>query len=206
MRFVLFFAVAVLGTALDLATKDLAFRSLRVDAPEGVLASSTVELLPGFLKLHLSQNRGAAFGILEGQQGFFLAISALATFAIAWFVWSAEPGKRLFPFTLGFILAGVLGNLYDRLMFGHVRDFIDLYVGHEPAASFLRRHLGHNQWPTFNLADSFICIGAALMIIQFWRDDRAEQTKTGGAKPSEGATAAPASTGDEEPARQSGPA
>jgi signal peptidase II len=172
---ILFLVATVVFLLLDLGTKRLAFSRL---GPRG---NRRVVVIPGFLDLITSQNEGAAFGILKGRHGFFVGISFLAALLLSYFSMTGDPKKKLYHFTLGLILAGVLGNLYDRLFFVNeagrhaVRDFIDLHIDHPPIARFLQRTFGSNHWPNFNVADAAICVGAFLMIVFLWREDRAEK-------------------------------
>lgn len=81
-------------------------------------------------------------------------ISVIATGVIIWYLTTERGRPPVVQLYLGLILSGVVGNLYDRLAFGAVRDFIELYVS-------------RYRWPNFNLADAFIVIGVALAMLQF---------------------------------------
>lgn len=112
-----------------------------------VSPSSPVQVLPFFHLVNV-KNTGAAFGKFKALgNNFFIAVS---TVAIVFITVLLVKGKDGF-FGLVLILAGALGNLIDRLLYGHVRDFIDLSVG--------RYH-----WPAFNIADSALTIGVLTMI------------------------------------------
>jgi signal peptidase II len=111
--------------------------------------------LTDFFNLVLVFNRGAAFSFLSDAQGWqtpVLIIFALAAAVIVSVLLARSPGRRLFCAGLALILGGALGNVIDRLRFGHVVDFIDL-------------HAGSWHWPAFNVADSAITVGAALLIL-----------------------------------------
>ena len=97
--------------------------------------------------LTLIHNRGAAFGILKGQL-VFLIITALASIVLIYLSLRQTRGKKLssYDISLCLILAGGIGNLIDRLVFGYVIDFLDFRI-----------------WPVFNLADSAITVGAILL-------------------------------------------
>jgi signal peptidase II len=161
-----FGAVTALGTAVDLFSKHVAFT--RIGPPP-----ARVPVIAGFLDLCRSENPGAAFGILGGAFTFFVTVSILAILILSYFSFSAVRSGPGYQITLGLVASGVLGNLYDRLTFGVVRDFIDVYVSFEPARSWLRENLRTNHWPTFNAADAFICVGTGFLLVKFWRDEKA---------------------------------
>ncbi|MGS0740490.1 signal peptidase II [Glaciimonas sp. GG7] len=108
-----------------------------------------------FFNLVLVYNPGAAFSFLGSASGWqrylFTAIGIAAAIFIV-FLLKRHAGQRMFCTALAFILGGALGNVTDRIAYGHVIDFVDLYIG--------RWH-----WPAFNIADSAICIGAVLFIL-----------------------------------------
>jgi len=110
----------------------------------------------GFLNLVLVFNKGAAFSLLAGasgwQSGFFAAVAAIASVVIAVLL-VRHPANRLFAIGLALILGGALGNLWDRLLWGHVVDFVDV-------------HAAGWHWPAFNVADSGITTGAVLLIVE----------------------------------------
>lgn len=108
-----------------------------------------------FFNLVLVYNRGAAFSFLAQAGGWqrwlFTAIGVVATVFIIWLL-KRHAGQRMFCLALALIMGGALGNVIDRVAYGHVIDFLDFYIG--------RYH-----WPAFNLADSAIFLGAALLIV-----------------------------------------
>ena len=114
----------------------------------------SIEILP-FFNLTYVHNLGAAFSFLADQGGwqrwFFTAIAAIAS--IIFIVWLAKTPKQqaLLSVAFALMLSGAVGNLIDRVLFGYVIDFLDFYYG-------------KNRWPAFNVADSVIFVGAALMI------------------------------------------
>lgn len=127
-----------------------------------------IDLLP-FLALFHTRNEGIAFSMFSGSGSTLLSVVSLAVIALMLWLWSkAEPGDRLAHLGFALIVAGAIGNLIDRLMLGYVTDYIYF---HTPVWSFA----------VFNIADVYISIGAALIILQeflHWR--------TGGRDPSEG--------------------
>ncbi|MDA8165953.1 MAG: signal peptidase II [Desulfobacteraceae bacterium] len=113
-------------------------------------------VVPGFFNVTFVTNTGAAFGFLAGQenvfrQAFFVGIALLALAALALAYRHFRNEGRLAVTGLGLIAGGAVGNLIDRLRFGRVIDFLDVYIG-------------PHHWPAFNVADSAITIGAGLLI------------------------------------------
>ena len=108
-----------------------------------------------FFNLVLVFNKGAAFSFLAQAGGWqtpiLVAFAIGAALIVSWLL-LRSPGRRMFCAGLMLILGGALGNVIDRLRFGHVVDFLDL-------------HAGGWHWPAFNVADSAITLGAALLIL-----------------------------------------
>jgi len=119
----------------------------------------------GFFNLVLVFNKGAAFSFLAGaggwQMGFFAAVALVAAVVISVLL-VRQPTKRLLCTGLALILGGALGNLWDRLRLGGVVDFLDF-------------HAGGWHWPAFNLADSGITAGAAILILESFLRPRADR-------------------------------
>jgi signal peptidase II len=113
-------------------------------------------VVTGFFNLVLVFNRGAALRFLAGADGWqtllFAAIALAAALVVSWLILRL-PGRRLLCTGLAFILGGALGNLIDRLLYGHVVDFVDL-------------HAFGWHWPAFNVADSGITVGAGLVLLE----------------------------------------
>jgi signal peptidase II len=112
-----------------------------------------------FFNLVLAFNKGAAFSFLAGAGGWqtpLLVAFALAAAVLVSVLLVRSPGRGLFRAGLALILGGAVGNVIDRLRFGHVVDFLDL-------------HAGGWHWPAFNVADSAITLGAALLILDGFR-------------------------------------
>ena len=141
----IFWSLMAGGLALDLWTKKAVFDWLK--------PYETYPIIDGFLRLIIAVNNGAAFNLFAGKPYFLAAVSFVAIVGIfAVFLFSGDM-HILGHIALGLFAAGVCGNLYDRLFNdGSVRDFIDVYRG-------------NYHWPTFNVADSLLCIGVALLII-----------------------------------------
>ncbi len=130
---------------LDQLSKWSALSNLKLGIPE--------EVLP-FMNWLLLFNPGAAFSFLAQSSGwqrwFFTILGLAASLYILWLLRKNQSDKML-SWALSLILGGALGNVLDRIMYGAVVDFIDL-------------HYGNWHWPAFNIADSAICIGAALIV------------------------------------------
>jgi signal peptidase II len=145
MIFVLGAAVIVL---LDQITKAAIVKNF--------LIHESYTVIDGFFNLVYVMNPGAAFGFLANMSEtfryfFFTGITAVVILLIIYYVVKSKPQNMLMVISLTLIFAGAVGNLIDRIRFGAVVDFLDVYIG-----------TAH--WPAFNVADSAISIGAMLMI------------------------------------------
>lgn len=120
-----------------------------------MLAFGQSEAVTSYFNLVMVYNKGAAFSFLSDQPGwqryFFTAISIVASLFIVWML-RRHPSQRLFCWSLALILGGALGNLIDRVAYGHVIDFLDF-------------HVAGWHWPAFNVADSAITVGAILFVL-----------------------------------------
>ena len=110
-----------------------------------LLPNQSVPVIKGIFNLTLVYNKGAAFGILKGQVPLFIFASIFAAILI-YYNLSKNRLDRRCNLSLALILSGALGNLIDRVFFGHVIDFLDFRI-----------------WPVFNVADSAITVGAVLL-------------------------------------------
>ncbi|MBK5942081.1 signal peptidase II [Halochromatium roseum] len=151
--------LSVVVILLDQASKWLVLSML---APYQVL-----ELLPN-LNLTLMFNRGAAFSFLAdagGWQRWLLAGFALLVIVVlvTWLV-RLQSGTWLLASGLALIIGGAIGNLIDRIVFGHVVDFIQVYLPLIPMRLF-------NPWPAFNVADSAISVGVVILLIETFRGE-----------------------------------
>ena len=128
-----------------------------------------VDVLPGVLTLKLTLNTGAVFGLGKGGRWIFIAVSLLATGIILRIFWRSSAKARSMHLALALILAGALGNLYDRMMYAAVRDMfwmlpnVDLPFG-------LNWPSGETRiWPwIFNLADVALMVGVGMIIVLTW--------------------------------------
>lgn len=153
-RLWLFGVLALGGAAFDLVTKYLVFDALGAPGDPGAHRP----LIGTVLELRTSFNKGALWGwgnTLPHSSLIFACLSILAALAIFYwlFVAGAAIDRRL-TIALGLIMAGALGNCYDRIVHGHVRDFVHFSV----------REIGFD-FPIFNFADNMLVIGAALLML-----------------------------------------
>ena len=122
-----------------------------------------VRAYTGFFNLVLTYNTGAAFSFLAGaggwQRSFFIGIALIAAAVISVLL-VRHAGEKLFCFSLSLILGGAVGNVLDRIVLGHVVDFLDF-------------HAAGWHWPAFNLADSAITVGAVLLVADSFRQNAA---------------------------------
>lgn len=125
-------------------------------------ADDTKTVIPGFFNLVRSQNPGVAFGMFaenssQSRTPILIGLSVLAILLLAGMLWRIERLDTTSAFGLALIFGGAAGNVFDRVRIGSVTDFLDFYAG-------------TYHWYTFNLADTSISIGAALLILSMLRD------------------------------------
>jgi signal peptidase II len=152
----LLFALAAAVLALDRFTKWIIETYVSV--------WDSFQVIPGFFNIVHTQNRGAAFGLLsdgapEWRAMLLIGLSGAALLGIAGYLLhpsSRRPGSSwLVHAALALILGGALGNVFDRIVFGAVTDFLQFYIG-------------RFEWPAFNVADSAITVGAGLILLDTW--------------------------------------
>ncbi len=131
-------------------------------AESNLTAYHPVPVVPSF-NLTLMYNTGAAFSFLADSGGwqrwFFMSLSLVISITLIIWLYRLRPGQGLLAAALALIIGGALGNLIDRTLHGHVIDFIQVFYD-------------RFYWPAFNVADSAITIGAALLIIDSLISDR----------------------------------
>ena len=158
--------VSLVVIVLDQITKSIAVDHLQL--------YQSMTILNGF-NFTLMHNVGAAFSFLSDASGWqrwlFTAISVVVSTAIVVWIKYLAPDQRLIAVALALILGGAIGNLCDRVMLGYVIDFIDIYYG-------------DHHWPAFNIADSAISVGAALLILE-WVVTARQQHNTASTQPNE---------------------
>jgi len=140
----MYYIIGILLILSDIFTKHMATKFLK--------NGESIEILEGILRLNYVENTGAAFGIMKDMRWFFIFVTfVLLIILYVWFRKSFQKGLIL-RIGMLFVISGALGNLVDRVLFGYVVDFIDFYI---------------INFPVFNMADCFICIGAAALCIHY---------------------------------------
>jgi signal peptidase II len=147
----LYFCISALVILADRATKIVIRRHV-------ALNYGSVPVIPNFFSVTHVENTGAAFSLFADwpqrvRIPLLISFSTLALIVVCYLLWTLG---RVFNWTgvaLALILGGAVGNLYDRVLYGQVTDFLHFY-------------LGPHAWPDFNLADSAICVGATLLSIE----------------------------------------
>lgn len=122
----------------------------------------STQVIKNFFNITYVRNPGAAFGILSDSAirvPFFISVSLLASIGILWYLRKINPKDRWQHLALGLIFSGAVGNLIDRIRLGEVIDFLDF-------------HWYQYHWPAFNVADSAICVGVAILFLCSWREER----------------------------------
>lgn len=161
-RYRWFIGIALVGLILDQATKWLITSSMSLH--------QSIELLRNFAHITYVRNPGAAFGFLADHSfrvPFFILVSLIAAGGILWYLRREASGSKRLQLALGMIFSGAIGNLIDRIRFGEVIDFIDV-------------HWYQYHWPAFNVADSAICVGVGLLLLDSWLEERRKSSDTRG--------------------------
>lgn len=152
-KYIILFATVAVVILFDFITK--AYISSTMSLHESFV------VVGGFLNITYVRNPGAAFSFLADAPAvfrsiFFMSVTVLAIVLVLYYIAKSKIEEPLMIFSLSLILSGAMGNLIDRVRFGEVVDFIDVYI-----SSY--------HWPAFNVADSAITVGAVVMILQLIR-------------------------------------
>lgn len=146
----LYYLVAAVVIVLDRLSKIFVSRNIELN-------SGRVRVIPNFVSITNVENTGAAFSLFADwpqrvRVPMLVGFSTLAMLVVGYLVWKSAARFTWTGLAMAFILGGAIGNLYDRIFYGRVTDFLHLYVG-------------SHSWPDFNLADSAIVCGAILLCI-----------------------------------------
>jgi signal peptidase II len=133
-------------------------RLAKVAVERRIVLHDSISIIPGFFKITHVENTGAAFGLFadspsEWKIAVLILFSLVALLIVSALLWKNSHAMSTTGIGLAMILGGALGNLWDRLVSGHVVDFLLFY-------------LGQYQWPAFNVADSAIVVGAGLLVFE----------------------------------------
>jgi len=160
--------VAIASLVADIGTKLWAEKRL-ADYP------GYVTVIDNHLMFVLAKNKGGAWGLLQGEsenvrRPFFLLVSVAAIAFIVTLYRRLQPRQHALKWGLPLVLGGALGNVFDRIRYGYVIDFIDyradwIKTANELIGKYYPKHVVTDHWPTFNVADIAICVGVALMAI-----------------------------------------
>jgi signal peptidase II len=155
-----YIALVLITFILDRWTKTLLVS--RLDLNE------TISVIDGFFNITYVRNTGVAFGIFSSLSSpaksvLLSSFAAIAAVLVVVYSLRSSTRNRLLQSALALILGGALGNLYDRINYGYVIDFLELYVG-------------EYRWPAFNIADSAISTGVGLLILEIIRDETPDRS------------------------------
>ncbi len=159
MRNYYYYIVALIVLIIDFVTKKIIATTMAIDEQISVIGQ--------FFLITSHRNRGAAFGILQEQRTFFIIITVVVVVGLIWYAQSSKKAgahARLLT-GLGLVLGGAIGNFIDRVRFGEVVDF-------------LKFNFGSYEFPIFNIADSAICIGVGLILLDTLLTGRNESKKS----------------------------
>ncbi len=171
-----YFLLSAVVLSVDQAAKVAADALLGREGPTPVI--------PGFLNLWYSRNRGGLFGYFSEWDDpwrwlLLTLFPVVAIGLIAGFLAKTDEQHRSTLAGLALILGGATGNLVDRVLRGEVVDFLDVYASWPPLAEWLASRFGTVHWPTFNIADSAIVVGAGMLVLDILRPVPAAQAVGG---------------------------
>lgn len=148
-----YYIIAIGVVLLDQVTKWLIVKNFSL--------GESIKVIEDFFYITSHRNRGAAWGILQGQMWLFYVITVIVIIGIIYYIQKEVKGKMLLGISLGLMLGGAIGNFIDRVFRKEVVDFIQTFI-----FSY--------DFPIFNIADSALVIGVTLMMVQMLREERRE--------------------------------
>ncbi|MFC0271215.1 signal peptidase II [Metabacillus herbersteinensis] len=150
----LYYVIAAIVIGLDQLTKWLIVKEMQL--------GESITVIENFLYITSHRNKGAAWGILQGQMWFFYIITSIVIVGIIYYIQKYTKQQVLMGVSLGLLLGGAIGNFIDRLFRKEVVDFINTFI-----FSY--------DFPIFNIADASLCIGVGLLFIQMVREGKQEK-------------------------------
>lgn len=190
-----FIVTTLLGLIADLGSKELAFRTiadapfrpnrtqvlhLLQEAPSEIMIlvprHEPVTVIPKVLDFQLVLNAGAVFGAGQGKRWFFIGFTVVALcFAVGLLMKWTRRDDWVSHVAVGMIVSGGIGNLYDRVVYGCVRDFIHPLPGVKLPFGFTWPHGSDEVWPYIsNVADAVLLLGIAFLMVKMWRSGKPE--------------------------------
>lgn len=155
----LYYLLALLVILLDQWTKWLVVKGMEI--------GESVEIIKNFFYITSHRNRGAAWGMLEGQFWLFYVITVAVVAGIVYYMQTEAKNKPLMKSALAFLLGGAIGNFIDRVFRKEVVDFVNTYIF-------------NYDFPIFNIADAALTIGVILLLIAVFIEDKKEKRKLNG--------------------------
>ncbi|QXE03381.1 signal peptidase II [Terribacillus sp. DMT04] len=152
----MYFIIAIIAVIIDQLTKLAVVKNMT----EG----ESIPIIDNFLYLSSHRNRGAAWGMLEGQFWFFYLVTAIVIVIVSYYIVKYSKESKLMGASLALVLGGAIGNFIDRLFRKEVVDFVDT-------------RFGDYHYPIFNVADSCLVVGVILIIIAMLLDERKKGRK-----------------------------
>ncbi len=151
LEYILYSAIIAAGIVIDQVTKLLSVKFL--------MPLNTVPLIKNVLHLTYVENTGAAFGMMKDQRWIFITVSAVTIIGMLLYLYLGHANNTLYAVSISMVISGGIGNMIDRLALGYVVDFIDFRL---------------INFAVFNGADSFVCVGAGLLMLALILDIIAE--------------------------------
>ncbi|MCA8912065.1 MAG: signal peptidase II [Planctomycetes bacterium] len=162
----LFWLTLIGALIADIATKAWADTYVRPTAPR------VTPIIDGFIGWKWAENQGAAFSIMDGKPFVLAMIASLVLAALMFYMWKADPKRKFFLVALALVGAGAIGNLYDRLLLGHVRDFMFFIFDLPFNGTKIINFEIPVKYPVFNVADIEIIAGVIILILMSFKSDK----------------------------------
>lgn len=156
----LYYLLAFVVIVIDQWTKWLVVRYMEL--------GESIPIIENVLYMTSHRNRGAAWGMLQGQFWLFYLITIVVVIGIIVYIQRLQPTERLFGVALGLMLGGAIGNFIDRVFRKEVVDFVHTYIF-------------DYSFPIFNVADAALTVGVALLFIQTWMEEKKRKGMSDGA-------------------------